>query len=66
MTIRNKTHKGIGLNLDLYFHKTPQVTMNWESYAILVFLNQILSKFKYRRRRLICFLTFYKQGRERN
>lgn len=31
-----KTHKGIGLNLDLYFHKTPKVTMNWESYAILV------------------------------
>lgn len=29
-----KTHKGIGLNLDLYFHKTPKVTMNWESYVL--------------------------------
>lgn len=29
--------------------------MNWESYAIIVFLNQILS---YRRRRLISFFYF--------
>lgn len=37
--------------------------MNWESYAILLFLNQILSKFKYRRRRL--FFDFL-QARKRD
>lgn len=60
-----KTHKGIGLNLDLYFHKTPKVTMNWESYAIIVFLNQILSKFKYRRRRLIYIFLLFTSKEER-
>lgn len=34
-----------GLNLNIYFHKTPQVAMNWESYAIIDFLNQSLSIF---------------------